>query len=111
MPITIEFSLYCIPVGILLPWYNVSGACNVSSFSSDTTITYHENGWQCIQYILVPAISGASIVTSSLSLSVSQLLNEQCKQVTCHAVQIQVLYLSDSDEQLCRMAVIFCKLK
>ena len=29
---------------------------------------------QCIQYILVPAISGASIVTSSLSLSVSQLL-------------------------------------
>lgn len=66
---------------------------------------------QCIQYILVPAISGASIVTSSLSLSVSQLLNEQCKQVTCHAVQIQVLYLSDSDEQSCRMAVIFCKLK
>ena len=72
-----KFNLYCIPVGILLPWSNVSGACNVSSFSSDTAILcIMKMVGQCTQCILIPAISDASIVSSSLSLSVSQLLNE-----------------------------------
>ena len=122
-------------MGVVDAYSNISGATTASSSLSSSKLAVYGRIdmpiTPCIAYLWVYYFHGLMFqgpamfhhfhltplyyVYLYLQFQVHQSFHHHChylyQQVTCHAVQYKVFYLSDSDERSCRMAVMFCKLE